>query len=128
MSCVGLPFVDWSRFYILLLKKDCLKCVPSTQIDFSRGGPYFPVKILVQGIQISRTKIPVAGLIDKLKSMEGQELSSFLCGKKLLVVLQCIFRCDFLSSGILQWFQILKTIPVPACLVTVMIWCNCYRA
>ena len=35
-----------------------------------------------------------------VKPMEGQELLSFLSGggrRKLFIVLQCIFRCDFLS-------------------------------
>ena len=55
--------------------------------------------------------------------------------EKLRVVLQCIFRSDFLflctrnrKSENLQWLWVLKTIPAPACLVALMIWHSCYRA
>ena len=60
-------------FYILFIEKAGLKLGSSTQTDFSRGGPYFPAKILVRRTKISRTKIPVR---DPAVTMIGVSSSS----------------------------------------------------
>ena len=56
----------------------------STRTDFSRGGPYFTVKILVWETKISRTKIPVTGRDIAVKmaewsSEEFQKVSEVSC-------------------------------------------------
>ena len=60
------------------------------RLDFSKGGS---VKILVRGTKISRTNIPVTGLVGKVN---GKNYCFSFAGKSYALL--CIFRCYFLSD------------------------------
>ena len=65
------------------------------------------------------------------RPMKGQELWHFLFGgrgQKSYVLFYNVFLNVIFYPRVLQKFQVSKNIPVPVCLVALMIWHSGYRA
>ena len=107
-----LPFVGLLSFYIHLFEKEGLQWASPTRSNFSRGGPYFqPAKILVQGTEISRTKILVTvprtshrPVFDRFQYVESRSDQKLTVGRPGNEANMQGIHCKSSSPLMLSWF------------------------